>query len=319
MMTRFTQVCLCSVLLASTPVVICGQARAEGGGDRSGSIRVGYLRNLFSDVDVRDAQVAIEVWMKQVADEMGLSVDTKTVFFDDIPSITRALEAGDIDALTLPPLDFLRLRDKVPLEPLTVGVAQGKVTDSYIVLVRRDRGIATLEQLHGLKLAAQSGRAARPPALMWLETLLMRRGPWRLEDFFGAVKESRRSSQAILGVFFQQFDACLVTRRAYDTMVELNPQLGRELTVLHGSPGLMREMVCARAGYDEERKRILMEGAFRLQHYSKGRQILELFGLDRIVPFESSYLEPIVELLEEHDSLERKSGAKPTRGTTTPE
>lgn len=167
-----------------------------------------------------------------------------------------------------------------------------------------------MRQLRGLKLIAESGRYAGPVAFMWFETLLMREGLGRKEDFFGTIEDAGRTSQAVLGVFFGEFDACLVTHRSFETMKELNPQIGEELTALNRSPALMREMVCGRKGYDETRKQVLMDGAFKLHHYVKGQQILDLFGLDRVVPFDPAYLDPIIGLVEEYNDLRGRSAGE---------
>ncbi len=308
-----SRTCMCLCVLAFAGIFSAadslGQESAPRPRPEGDIIHVGYLKDLFSDVDIRDAQVAIELWIGQVSEEMRLPVLTETVFFDDVPAVVKAIKAGDIDVVPLPPLDFLEIRDTVALEPLAVGVSGGTVTDEYVILVHRSRGISALKQLKDMKLMAESGRYARAVAFMWLDTLLMREGLGRKEDLFGAIREGRRAAQAILSVFFGQVEACLVTRRSLETVSELNPQVGRELTVLCRSPGFVREIMCGRKGYDETRKRVLMDGALRFQRYPKGQQILGLFGLDGVVPFGTTYLDPIVRLVEEHSNLERGATA----------
>ena len=274
--------------------------------DSANLIKVGYLRDLLPDVDSRDARVAIELWLMQAAAELDLNVSAKVQFYEDMSSMVDALAEGRVDVVTLPPLDYLEVRKRVELEVFTVGVMQGRVTDEHLILVRSDGGFAALDQLKGATLIAESGRYARPIASMWLETLLLKEELGHPESFFGTIKYARKAPQAVLGVLFRKYDACLVTRRAFETLAELNPQLGEELTVLRRSPGFLREILCGRRGQDVVQKEALLEGALRLQDHPRGRQVLELFRMENVVRFDPAYLETVIGLVKEHEGLKNR-------------
>jgi hypothetical protein len=77
-------------------------------------------------------------------------------------------------------------------------------------------------------------------ALLWLDTQLLRQQLPPSHSFFRSVKLVENASQAVLPVFFRQADACLLPRWSYDTMVELNPQVKEQTTILVHSPLLAR-------------------------------------------------------------------------------
>ena len=269
-------------------------------------IKVGYLKDLLPDVDPRDAQVAVEMWLMELAAELGLPVKTQIHFYGDMPSLVEALAADRIEVATLPPLDYLEVRKRVALDVFIVGEVQGRVTDEHLILVRGDGGFSALEDLRESALIVESGRYASLTASMWLETLLLKKGLGGTRAFFGTVKLASKASQALLGVLFRKYDAGLVTRRAFETMAELNPQIGQELTVLHHSPGFLREVLCGRKGFDTKWKQAMLETALRLRRYARGRQVLELFGMDRVVRFDPAYLEPIIGLVKEYEGLKSR-------------
>ena len=107
----------------------------------------------------------------------------------------------------------------------------------------------------------------------------------------------------MLSVFFRQDDACIVTRDVFEAMIELNPQVGAELTVLVTSPEFMYGVTCLRKNLDEENQKRLLENAIQLQTYPKGKQILTLFRRDEVVLFKPSYLESIERLVKEYHNL----------------
>jgi phosphonate transport system substrate-binding protein len=139
--------------------------------------------------------------------------------------------------------------------------------------------------------------------MVWLETLLMREGFRRAEEFFSSVREVRRPSQAILPVFFKQADACLTTRRSFDLACEMNPQVGMELMVLAQSPDLAGGVIVFRPTYEEKHKELMMEVLEKLEEDPQGKQLLKLFRMSRLHPFKPEYLMTVETLFRQHDTL----------------
>jgi ABC-type phosphate/phosphonate transport system substrate-binding protein len=151
--------------------------------------------------------------------------------------------------------------------------------------------------------ATAGGRSAEKVALLWLETQLLKAGLGRTDGFFSQVKEFRKSSQALLPVFFGQADVCLVDQSAYASMAELNPQVGKELVVLGTSPGFPREIVVLNKTCPENKRKIIRNALASLEKTPRGRQLLQLFGSDREIDFDPSYLQPARQVLAEQDAL----------------
>ena len=134
----------------------------------------------------------------------------------------------------------------------------------------------------------------------------MRQGLPECEKFFATIKSVNRASQALLPVFFQQVDAAVVERHAFKTMVELNPQLNEQLTVLAYSSPLVHSIACLNRNADEQVKKAIIDTASKLGESTNGRQILILFQLDRVVPFKPSHFEALVALVKEHHDLKTR-------------
>ena len=72
-------------------------------------------------------------------------------------------------------------------------------------------------------------------ALAWLDIALFNDGCRPVAEFC-RVEQNKKLTKVVLPVFFRQNDACVVTRRGFKTMSELNPQVGQQLRVLASSP-----------------------------------------------------------------------------------
>lgn len=271
-------------------------------------IRVGYSKKLFKGVSLKDIQVAVELWAKQLTAQLGRPVAPKVLFFDSQAELVQASAAGEVDVANMDVLEYLDVRDRGILEPRLVSVIGDQVFEEYILLVRRDRGLDGLDALRGRHLVSvTAGPRASSIPIIWLETVLLRKNLGLKETFFGRIQEVGKVSQAILAVFFGQADVCLVAKQMLKTMTELNPQVGEELSVVATSSPLLTGLVCFPHNGDPETQRFVLEGALQLHDHPRGRQILTLFGVNRMKLFRPTYLDSITALIEEYSDLEMRS------------
>jgi phosphonate transport system substrate-binding protein len=159
--------------------------------------------------------------------------------------------------------------------------------------------------LRGKKLLVQDSAGTASNSFLWLDTLLLRQKLPIVARFFHTVKRVDKSSQAVLPVFFRQTDACLVPRWAFDTMVELNPQVGNDLKIFIVSPMLARGAFFMRKNLPPQ-KRVLVDVALKLQNSTRIRQFMTLFHSENLVAYQPSYLEPTLALYEEFTALSKR-------------
>jgi phosphonate transport system substrate-binding protein len=144
----------------------------------------------------------------------------------------------------------------------------------------------------------------------WLEGELSSLGLPRLKALFGHVAREKKLSRALLPVFFGKADACLVTRHDYDLMCELNPQIQRTLKPLAVSRVLVPSVTCLRRGYNSAHRTDIIDALGKLHEEPKGQQILSLFGVDRLVPFEEHFLDTAMKLVG-YDRVAGTDGGTP--------
>ncbi len=179
-------------------------------------------------------------------------------------------------------------------------MASGQVEVEYILLVRKDSGIITIADLRGKKIALFA--AGEPFRLVdiWCDVLLAENGLEAKESFFGSIKKVDKASQGILPVFFKQVDGAIVPRSFLEMSIELNPQLGKQLTVLAASPRLVPGLICIRKSFDPLLKADYVAKAVELHEEPGSRQTFIIFRVNRLMPWKDSYLENVRKLLEKH-------------------
>ena len=257
-------------------------------------VRVGYAAALFSEVDAKDAQLAIEVWTNELSKMLQLK--PKACIITDYASVAPLIRKQELDLIALPALDYLAMRNRLDVEPVLVGVTNGRVGEEYVLLVNRKYNLSQANHLQGKIITVQTSHGTDTIPLLWLDTLLTKQGLPKSAAFFKQIKPVSKPSQAVLPVFFNKADACLVTRDAFNTMAELNPQIGESLMVIAGSPRYLRGLLAIRNSLNKAMKQKIIEGALNLSTYPRGGQILKLFLLHEVVPFQQTYLKNLEEL-----------------------
>ena len=169
--------------------------------------------------------------------------------------------------------------------------------DEYFLIVRRDAGISGINQLKNRRIFIHPRSSHDGAHILWINSLLKENGLPNYERFFRTIKTVEKPSQAILPVFFKQTDACLVFRRSYQTVVDLNPQIGQQLLVIAQSPPILRGILAFRNDYSDKAKKVVMKTMTELHTHPQGRQILTLLRYDRLVDFKPVYLNTIAALL----------------------
>jgi ABC-type phosphate/phosphonate transport system substrate-binding protein len=101
-------------------------------------------------------------------------------------------------------------------------------------------------------------------------------------------------------VFFRQADACIVTRQVFDLSLELNPQISRELTIISRKGKLSQGIIAVDRRLSEESKERLRQAFMTLHQTPEGAQLLMLFKVRKLVPYEAGYLKGTESLYAEH-------------------
>ena len=212
-----------------------GVARAAEAGEHprdGGRISIGYSSSLFVGVDRKDAQAAIDMWMIELARTAGLEAKITATIYDDLEQIAAVIRQRTIDFVAMTTLDFLRIKNQVPIEPVLIATNRGKAGEEYALVIHKGAPYTELKQLRGKTLLVEKSSGGCINARLWLDTELMSQKLPPSQAFFQSAKLVDHASQAVLPVFFRQADACLMPRWSYDIMVELNPQVKDQTSIL---------------------------------------------------------------------------------------
>jgi ABC-type phosphate/phosphonate transport system substrate-binding protein len=264
-----------------------------------------------------DAIAAMDVWAHAVITTRGIDAQPVPRFYPNLPALLLAFRRGEIDAVSLTTPEYLELAKTEATDHLLNASFAGKIGEEYLLLVGRQSPFTRLADLRQrtLLIFANPRMALAEP---WLDTILLRDHFVLATRFFGSVHRPDRLVKTVLPVFFGQADACLVTRRGYESMCELNPQLAAQLRVLVASPALVPGLLCFRRSYTPPFKARLVSALVELDQAPGGRQLLTLFQCDQILPGTEAALDPARALLAERERRLQAVAAPDNAGHSSP-
>lgn len=300
-------------LIALVSVVsLPGVVRAEGATAPAPDVtpvRVSYTTSVFRDVAESDARAAIKAWTENIARERAIRTYAEAGVVPDAESLARLCESGRVDFGGTTTPEFLQVEKRLGAEPLFAPSRGGSAAVEYLLLVRRDSAFNRLSDVRDADLMTYDNPRASL-ALPWLEVLLSEQGLGAAGDFFGRIEPATKLSAVVLPVFFGRARACLVTQDGFQTMAELNPQVGRELRVMARSVVLVPMVSFLRRDFTPPFRQSLITSLATLHEGASGRQVLNLVQADAVVLLGPGALDSARELLSRWQRRGMKADAR---------
>jgi ABC-type phosphate/phosphonate transport system substrate-binding protein len=268
-------------------------------GKRS-TFRIGFSAEIFADVNRSDALASVKVWADTLVEDRGLRVDPEAVILSSVYEVREALERESVEAVALPVDDFFDLDGPSWASKIVFSVIDGGTTEQYVLLVQRDSGMNRLDDLRGKELTAFDN-ARTSLADEWLELELGAAGLPPTEKHFGTVRYESKLSQCILKAFFDAGGICLSTRRGWDAMAELNPQVGVQLRPIAASPEVIPAIMAVRDSYDSPETEGILRAIDAVHETMAGRQVLTIFKVDRLFIDSVDALQSTQDLVERYE------------------
>lgn len=267
---------------------------------------VAFLRSMFSNVDYNDAKAAIKVYIEELQKALLSGYGMKPVMFDNTEDLLRTYKKYNLADITLNTVDFLKYRKKLSLYPILVSSGRTSPLEEYYLLVRKDKNIYRLQDLADKKLGILS-KGNNPLPYMWLDVVLNKNKIYSRNKFFEKIIQGKTESQLIMSVFFNQLSACIVSKTSFETIIELNPQIEKQLKILKTSPAFLLTVSSFTKNFqDSPYSSDLKRQLIKLDSYSAGKQLFILTKTEKLVRFKEIYLKSVIKLYNEYSKLPKK-------------
>jgi ABC-type phosphate/phosphonate transport system substrate-binding protein len=264
----------------------------------------------FYDVDLRDAKATFKILGDMLFKKTGLSyTEQASHIFQTNSELLDVIQSSEIEIIVIPPEILINMNDNLDITPVLVASHSDDIFDKFGLLYHRSANFKNLNDVKGKRLVLNKANAIGIP-MIWLDAILSKANLPKSEHFFLTIDRTDNAQKSIMDIFFHKADVCLASMTAYETMVILNPQIGKEVQILQVSDPYIFPIVCfgKKLSNTENDRKILYDTLLNMSHDATGQQILKLFGIDHFELFETSYLTAIRKLMDDYHRA-----SKPTK------
>jgi phosphonate transport system substrate-binding protein len=268
-------------------------------------LRFAISESVVGELNLNDARAAMSIWLNRLARDHNVVIEPR--LFATTQEIQEGVRRGQFDAIAVNAIEYRPIAEALDSSQLITSAGAAGM-EQYLILAKQNSGIRQLGDLKGRRLCMlNTSKMCLAPA--WLFTLLEEGHYGPAEQFFGAVVTDVKFSRVVLPVFFGQADACLTSKRGFDTMCELNPQVGRDLKALASSPTIVVSFYIFRRNYQSPNREILLKALLNLRATPAGGQLATLFQFDELVVRDATCLTSVLGLLDAADRARGRRGA----------
>ncbi len=265
-------------------------------------LRIAVSNDTLAGANVNDARAAYLVWIDEYTRQTGkLLAEIVPGVFLPSDEVIRGIHQGTIDCFGITALEYVKLIDLIDPD---VIVLQDYLADGieYVLLVHNNSPFRKIADLRGAQVVSHLHRdMVLLPA--WLGTLLAQNNLPSAQHFFGNIMTHDTVNQVVLPVFFHRMDGACLARRNWETAVELNPQLGRDLRVLAVSPKIIPIAVAFRRNCNAESRKVLLQTMLRISTTVAGQQMAALYQARGFVMRPVSTMKNTVEMVRQYERM----------------
>lgn len=272
--------------------------------DAGAPLRMAISESMVVDVSLSDARAAMQTWIKCMQSDLNVAIEIDPKIFSTPEEIGRLVRDGQLDAAALNVLEYRPIRDWLDTSEIFVGTGISG-PDEYLLLVKRESDFKQLAHLRGRRICiSTTPKMCVVPA--WLATLLDEGQLGPAETFFGRIASDTKISRVVLPVFFGQADACIASRRGFEMMSELNPQVSRSLTAIAASATLVTCFYAFRKNYRSSTRESFINLHKTLLNSAAGRQLATLFQFDELTVRDTTCLVSSLSILDKAERVHNR-------------
>lgn len=207
----------------------------------------------------------------------------------------EALIKGEINLIIIPSLQLHNELGSLPCRPFLTPLIGTKNQESYSILVRKDSGIETTEDLRGRpRLEYIHG----PPAI--IQTWYLKTTGQLDRSIEQDTIPVSSPNKAMFPVFFHQKnqpEVCVVPTFSYEVMKELNPAFGKDIRVIATSPRISLSFMCVRTPTELDAD-MVSKTLRDMIETEAGKQNAALTRSSSMLKFEDAHLDGIREIMQ---------------------
>jgi len=244
---------------------------------------IAFWKGIVSNISEREFKLGTSVIMKEFSKRISKNGTlVEPMIYTNKETIIESLKKNEIDLLIIPTTLFFEIEHLDLIEFLAHGTIDGTLGGEYLIAVNKDSNINKIEDLKDKKIVIENEMTSGI-SKKWIEVLLSEKKLNKSVDFFSEITFVKKPLKAITPVLFGQIDACIINKRSFNVMNELNPQIGNKLKVIHTSLDYIQVVTAIRKNMPKKDKNLIAETIPTFNQYESSKELLILFRWEKII------------------------------------
>lgn len=243
--------------------------------------------------DNRDARVAINVWTNEL---VGKYYDGKVIlnFKNNKKEAINNFLSGASGYLAANAFHYIEQLEL--LKPHTASIYSFQPTSDnhfrYVLVTKNDPKMTNITQLKNKKLGVEETAYLQT---LYANSELLKNNLSETNTFFEKTVRYKTHSKALLKLFFNKIDVCIIPEYTWNTMIEINPQIKKKLKILHRSEKIfIASLGLISKRMDSKLHLAHNKSAAELPASSRGRQVLTLLKTRNYKEISDEILAPMI-------------------------
>lgn len=271
------------------------------------NFKMGLMVYAFDEVNFSDGNAALEMWMESTKKSLlkkGVKkIDIVYKSYDDLLKLEEDVRSNKIDVFSIKSTDFFRLKNVNDYLPFFAGTRSAKSKyENFILITNKKSGFKNITDIINEEITTAK-TVYEDLSIMWIKVAIKESSGQKLKKAIDIESTTISESNLLLGVFFGKYKCAVVSQSVYDVVCELNPKVKSEIQILATSGNLINNFFARKKNISNSTSEILDVYATDLNEDEDGRQILNLFKVDRIEKISKSDIEETKKLVQKHKSL----------------
>lgn len=266
--------------------------------------KFGFLSGGTLLANFKDARIAVRAWLEDVANRYESSLDV--IFYDTSKELYEDLKKNKIHMGVFDLPFFFRNKDDIYKNGTNFwSLSMNKTNFSqYYLISSIDKNYNNFKNIRNKKISLKKGNRV---AYVWLDKNSLKENKASAKRVLSEIKYERKESTVILNVFFKKTDFAVVSKKTWDTMVELNPSISKKLKVIDKSDKIHYPFIgLFSKKAPEDSVKAFFSLSSDLKNLEGSEQIISMLKFDKIFKVDAESLIPLEKFYNEYFQLQKR-------------
>lgn len=271
------------------------------------NFKMGLMVYAFDEVNFSDGNAALEMWMeatkKSLLKKGVKKIDIVYKSYDDLSKLEEDVSSNKIDVFSVKSIDFFNMKKFNDYLPFFAGTRSTKSKfENYILIASKKSGYKNIADIIDQEITTAK-TVYEDLSIIWAEVTIKDALGKKLKKAIKFESTAISESNLLLGVFFEKYKCAVVSQSVYDVVCELNPKVKSDIIILATSGNLINNFFAHKKNISKSTSEILEVYATDLNENDDGRQILNLFKVNRVEKISKEDIDETKKLIQKHKSL----------------